>query len=1110
MMYKIFYSLLLFGIALLTGCSGHSQDINATTQKNPQVIMATDTTGKIETQPIDNALLLDSNTLTELNTTAVNIEKTYDIAQNDKNKPLFIDGLFKGIIKNVKEIDSNQSQYILGDANSIDEVYDSIELDMSADQILAALTKSMKKVKGKYDHLNPDNPISFSVYKKRAKVVNGNAPVEDDVYLDINIPQGYRMEKTVRTYAYTETDIKCDFYITDCAALLSSKYQRDFDLGMQSDKSDSKIITYSTKPSKISINIGSNVRIHYIHNKYQLVSGHNSDDYLFFQFYTKGDLTSDLHFSIIGEGESEDYTIEWEITDGFDLEIVHAGSLVAKTIIHFQPAIELGVSGSIVGQIEAYSKIKREGDYAFTYENTIKKLTNEKTFSYQYKFEHDTDELDEHGIKAKLKAEATAWIYPNIKVSPQVRFARVLSPVSLGQLRSGFKIETNLEGQIGSDYQVKADNIDTDLDANVSLALRVYPLLDGKISVNIGTTNFYSSGDKTFYAGEGITIFDWFMKILDPPKIIENNHKVIFAIEEDDEEIKSKIKIYYTKDGTFPYIDDEHKGYLWEAGDGAVSLEEGEEIWVVAVLFNDDISDGIWSFGVSISDVAKKKGADSNTEVPHVELDATKGSSEEHNNLSTAEATPPKAANPTEDTAKDSATCQHPLKVEDEIVGTGELNGQVLKVEEYYYSFVIYNSSGEEYACENHVVKRKTYYPDSSQLYRLETYLYHDSGPAGGNKKTHMVENSLYYENGNLKDHTEFIYSDHLGYGTTYPKSHKGYYEDGSLKSEREGDIRTVEYLDGTSATVNRLLYALFYYEDGAFEEIKVYDHNYGPSFWGVDEGVAYHEKWYEDGDLEKRYIRSFRKAIYDSNTYVQTIPILSELQTRKNDGSYTKERVEFVSGYNGDIYIYRKTLEQSEIVTVDANSKDGVVYSASKSVYDIGGSPEKGTEFYYNFQTEEHWDGANTDQYYQRTQRIGRKNSNGDWNLDPLTYQEFDNQMQTREDVLWDLYTGKILRTYNYYASGTPRQKRYYAYDPYSQIDTSWNEEGVATTHIKKVMVRCNDGIEREGELFAVTRLPDDPTCMEYDECGHTTYVRGEECEDLVQEAEAWVFPDM
>ena len=584
--------------------------------KEVQIIPAISKSGKIEVEVLEDALSVDSTLIEEESETTLIIQKNFAQAENDKEKPLFIDNEFKGIVSSVEEIDDFKSKYTYRDANSIDEVYKNIDLDMGSDELVSALSSAMKKAQGRYDYLNPSNPITFSVYKKSMKksVAKDGSSDTSDVFLDINIPQGYKMSKkasakanTLATYENTTSDIDCDFYLTDCSVTLSTLYTQTYDLGTESDESESKIISYTTKPSKISINIGSNVRLQYIKNKYQFMSVSDNPDYLFFQFYSKGDLTADLYFTIEGKGESDIDPIEYEITDGFDLEIVHTGSLVAKTIIHFQPAIELGVEGKLEGKIHAFSNIKRTGDYVFTYENSVEKILANTTFSNDYKLEHSVDELDESGVEAEFKAEASAWVYPNVKVSPEVKFLRVISPVKLGNIRGGFKVKSTIEGEVSSGFKIKGDQVDSDLDGKVSVGLGVYPQIDGSIEVSIGSTIFYKSDDITFYEGKGITIFDWSIRLLHDPiietKSIDTTSKeVTFSVNKDDENLSKAIKFYYTTDGTDPIY--QENGILWNGQ--PIQVNKTTSIKVIAILLNKDMSDSIWSFGTSESKVVEE------------------------------------------------------------------------------------------------------------------------------------------------------------------------------------------------------------------------------------------------------------------------------------------------------------------------------------------------------------------------------------------------------------------------------------------------------------------------------------------------------------------------
>lgn len=583
----------------------------------PIEIEATSTGAAVDANVTEDAVDFEGTAIEEVDESTLVASKTLEEAQEDVGKPIFVDGEFKGMASSVSE-GTDGVTYALSDAESIGDAYENFSLLVGSDEITRSLQRAVRKARGKYDHLNPGNPVTFQVYTEPSSTRSN----EEEVYLQINIPEGYKMVKPraveSETTQSTDADINCDFYVTDCSAWVGANYQSTYYLNAESDAEDSTIISYTTKPSKITINIGSSMRVNYIKDRYQFVTGHNSSDYLFFQFYAKGNLTSELYFTVNGLGESDIEPIEYDITDGFELEIVHPYSAIAETYVFFQPSIEVGVEGSLEGSIKAHSKITRSGDYVVTYENTPEKLESNETIISENSLGESADKLDESGVEVDLSAEATGWVYPNVKVSPRVELARVSWPISMGTLRGGFKVNSKIEGEISAGFEIKGDQTDSDLDGKVTAGLYIDPLLEGKFNVSIAEKALYSSDYMSLYEGESITILDWSMQLLDDPSIDvtdngDDTYSVSFSTTASGEDVLNAIKFYYTTNGGTP--DSEQEDELWDGE--SFTITQSTEIKVMASLKNEDISEGYWAFGESVSNVVTQtvgKDTESSTE----------------------------------------------------------------------------------------------------------------------------------------------------------------------------------------------------------------------------------------------------------------------------------------------------------------------------------------------------------------------------------------------------------------------------------------------------------------------------------------------------------------
>jgi hypothetical protein len=152
----------------------------------------------IEINATADAIKLESNDITE-NGTTILIPKEFNQSSQDVGKAFFVDGDFRGIIDTVNTNSDGNTEVSLKDAQSIDEAYEHISIEMGTGVVQKSLRDMSSNIKGKYDYFNPGNPIRTSIYTKPSLTRDGIG--SDDLYLRIDIPQGYRfpvLESVIR------------------------------------------------------------------------------------------------------------------------------------------------------------------------------------------------------------------------------------------------------------------------------------------------------------------------------------------------------------------------------------------------------------------------------------------------------------------------------------------------------------------------------------------------------------------------------------------------------------------------------------------------------------------------------------------------------------------------------------------------------------------------------------------------------------------------------------------------------------------------------------------------------------------------------------------------
>lgn len=549
-----------------------------------------------------------------------------DINTSSIGQPLFVGGVFKGMIGAVNASGGN-TVVTLEDAQRLDDVYDKFDLLFRNDEIKASVQRALDtgKIKGRYDALNT-KPLQISILEK--PITNARGLTDDELVLRIDIPSGYTVPIEARS-------IDCSIWNMECE--LTTKGELDKKIPLTAETSGSGI-TFSTKGSYIEIGLGMYLRAHYDHNRFGL-------DQLDFDLAQSAYFKANITASISGELKKE-WSTTLKLLDDFDVEIIHPYSLEAKTGMIMTPDIIIGADGSLKGTFTIGTFVERGGEVRFGFNSTDLTHTIKQSVTYTPK------DVSKDSVGVAIEANANAYVIPGIKTLPYIRFFRIGPSIALVIMRSGIKLNTNVNGKIGADFVVENEKTTTSTTVEASITASLKGIIQGKWYVRLSpfTPNelercydlgklfgvldkneteqnkvlqesrtykcllFYKSANyKDILSTKEYKILEWKGSALNEPTInVEddvadfNKKKVTFDLDINNT-IKPKVYFYYTTDGSdIPIADiDKHKP-VWQTGNLPVSVDKNSKIKVRAVLYNKDVSTSVWAWGTSISPQSEK------------------------------------------------------------------------------------------------------------------------------------------------------------------------------------------------------------------------------------------------------------------------------------------------------------------------------------------------------------------------------------------------------------------------------------------------------------------------------------------------------------------------
>lgn len=508
-----------------------------------------------------------------------------------KNSPLYVDNVFKGFVTSIKDTGSGL-EIGLKSAENVDDVYSEFNVEMRNDSLLSAVQRaiSQQKIHGTYDSEN-DHPLHFHVMKK--PVTNARGLVEDEIVLRVDIPEGYHVPIEAR-------GISCDFSDLECAFTVKGSAVDKLDLGKKYGENG---LTFSTEGSYLEIGLGTYIRAHYDKNIFTA----STYDFMIAQ---SGYFKSSMKVNITGE-LSSDWSTELKLVNDFDIEIVHPYSAIVKTSVAVAPVITFGVEGKLTGSVTASSYVERGGEVRMQYDSQ----TDIHRFGSNLKY--TPKDMNKDAVDVAVKAEAHAYIFPNLLMIPNLKFLRINKPLTFVYARSGVKLDNAVEGKIEKGFVVENGTGQDVTASEASVTTTLYGLVQGRWMVRVGGIDFYHSASyKDIYKTGALEILQWKAQLLSPPKVVvheKDGKKQVSFDSDDNDKIRGHLYFYYTvapkNEAKYDIAVSgiENHRPVWRIGDKPITVDENSIVKVRSVLYNKDVSTSIWAWGTSVSEQTQRE-----------------------------------------------------------------------------------------------------------------------------------------------------------------------------------------------------------------------------------------------------------------------------------------------------------------------------------------------------------------------------------------------------------------------------------------------------------------------------------------------------------------------
>ncbi len=558
-----------------------------------QKIEMTSADTKYSTKPKESAVVISSSDVVAEGNDSLRIQET--LPATKVGEALFVDDEYVGIISAL-----DGDKVTLRDADSIAEVFDELSIEMRTDTLKKALQRGIANgtIKGKYDAIN-QKPLKISIIDKKSTTRS----LSNDSVIRVEFPEGYRVPIEPRSLDCTLTSGECKF-------LLKNDTTDKIPLGVSTDADN--FVVFTTEGSYIEYSIGTYINMYYNHNII-------AKDEFAFNYVQKANFKAALKFKLSADATKLSNNMSWETNfqpmGDMEVEIAHPYSHIAKTEIIIVPTITLGVEGKLSGYITYHTGVQRTGNIVAQYDSR----TGQHTFSSDLK--DATNQLGKDSMDIVMEASASAYCFPNFTFIPAMRILRVSAPIQFASLRSGVKLDNVIAGKIQKGFVASAEGLSTSSVSEVSVTSAVSGLVQGKWSVKYGK----GKGSQVFYESKEYTtikettpnkIFEWKMRTLSDPIVRIHNdpsdeNTKLLSFGTNDAGLEGFLYYYYTlgdDEASTKDIDleklESHK-LVYRAGDSPIKITKNQVVKVVAVLYNKDISDSIWSFGKSVSKQVK-------------------------------------------------------------------------------------------------------------------------------------------------------------------------------------------------------------------------------------------------------------------------------------------------------------------------------------------------------------------------------------------------------------------------------------------------------------------------------------------------------------------------
>lgn len=532
---------------------------------NPDEVIIIPSSASITINAI-NPVEIDSSLLVSKSTSEAVVTSHASMVEGS---PLFVDGVYSGVIDSYTNHDDGTATLVLVEAEALPEVIDSISISVDTTK---SLPQQSKVVVGAspYDKDNAKK-MTYSIAASKT-----SEPV-----LRIDIPKGYKIPTKAEK-------VDCDVLEAECDVDYESEYSKGLDLGVTETEGG---LTISTEGSHLEIGLGTLFDMHVDLN---LIEEHT----LRFSLRQSAHLKSNIKAEFTGK-LANDIAKEVPLTREITAMIPIGYGAFLKFGI--SPFLTIGANGEIEGKLKLTNYSEREGDFLFSYDSQSGE-SPEADESIVFNPTH----TGKDGVELEVKASSEAFMNGGLEVTPSVSIIGLLD-LDIVNIRGGLHTTARAEGEISGDFEVENTEDSTTTDATASFTITTKPKMEYMMDIAIDPApekwkeiSFYKQSKYSLlFEGSDIEVFDWEVFLLQTPTVDEvttdGRVEVSFGATAPGE-VRHHLKFYYTKDGSDPL---ESEALKWNQE--PILITEPTTIKVKTVLSVSDYSESFWAFGKSVS-----------------------------------------------------------------------------------------------------------------------------------------------------------------------------------------------------------------------------------------------------------------------------------------------------------------------------------------------------------------------------------------------------------------------------------------------------------------------------------------------------------------------------